>query len=108
MPIYFPLPSETQNCDNWIIVNRTDGIALYAVNGEVRTNIRGYNIGSTEESWMSWWWTDERWVFRSDSSMYLGANSFDQNDLILTSHDIIDDTTGDVVFLGYQGEVIFE
>ena len=108
LPIYFPLPSEAQNYDSWIIVNRPEGITLYAVNGEVRVNYDGENVGSTESGWMSWWWTDEGWVFRSDSTLRLGSNAFGQDDFILTSHDIIDDITGEVVFLGYQGEVIFE
>lgn len=108
LPIYFPLPGEVQNYDNWIITNRIDEIVLYAVNGEVRANIRGENIGSTETGWMSWRWVDGGWVFRSDATNYLGSSVFDHTDLILTSHDIIDDTTGDVVFWGYQGEVIFE
>ena len=66
------------------------------------------NVSSTENGWMSWWWTDEGWVFRSDSTAGLGSNVIDQDDFILTSHDIIDDITGEVVFEGYQGEVIFE
>ena len=109
----YPERPYVEGYETHLIVKRKDGILLYLLPTSaeiVYSQSGGKNVGTQSPSptgWKSYWYQNGAWVFRSESSAYLGITTSSVEGGILQaginilepSKDIIDTTNGNTVWM---------
>ena len=108
----YPERPYVEGYETHLIVKRTDGICLYLL--PTSAEIYYYNDGSIKvgtqspspTGWKSYWYQNGAWVFRSESSAYLGVDTSTVGgtlqagvNILEPSKNIIDTTNGNTVWM---------
>lgn len=75
-----------------------DKYRIYYYKGNLYANEGSYNLSTKDVSgWYSYEWDGSDWVYRSDSTGYLGSSDTDYSKVMYATQDIVDYNTGELI-----------